>query len=106
MSEQRAIPGGDAPPRHPIRVVVTDDLQRNRLTVFFRLFLYIPAGIALYLLTYVAQLIAFGAWFYALFVGKLHPGLRDILVYWLRYQAQAIGYVCLLTQRYPSFSEE
>jgi len=199
MSEQLAIPGGDAPPRHPIHVVVTDDLQRNRLTVFFRLllviphfialffwsialwfavvaawfvgiftgrvpdglhhfiaryvryltyvnaylfiaadpyppfsgepgypidvviappvaqsrltilfrlFLYIPAGIVLYLLTSVAQLIAFGAWFYALFAGKLHPGLRDILVYWLRYQAQAIGYVCLLTQRYPSFSEE
>jgi len=28
--------------RHPIRLVVTDDLQRNRLTVFFRLILAIP----------------------------------------------------------------
>ena len=27
---------------HPIGLIVTDDLQRNRLTVFFRLLLAIP----------------------------------------------------------------
>ena len=30
------------PALHPIRVLVNDDLQRNRLTVFFRLILAIP----------------------------------------------------------------
>ena len=30
------------PATHPIRLVVNDDLQRNRLTVFFRLILAIP----------------------------------------------------------------
>ena len=30
---------------HPIRLVVTDDLKRSRLTVFFRLLLVIPHAI-------------------------------------------------------------
>ena len=90
MSEQLAMPEGDAPAAHPIHLVITDDLERNRLTVF----------------GYVAQVVAFLAWLYALFAGKLHPGLRDVLAYWLRYNAQAFGYICLLTQRYPSFSDE
>jgi hypothetical protein len=32
--------------------------------------------------------------------------MRDLLAYWLRYQAQTTGYVLLLTSRYPSFSDE
>ena len=45
------------------------------------------------------------AWFYALITGKLAQGLRDVLTYWLRYQGQTVGYVGLLTGRYPSFSD-
>ena len=80
--------------------------KQSRLTIFFRLLLVIPAFIVLYVLGYVAYVVMFLAWFYALFAGKLHVGLRDVLAYWLRYNAQTIGYVCLLTQRYPSFSDE
>ena len=40
MSE--TLPALDAPNPHPIHLVVTDDLQRSRLTVFFRLLLVIP----------------------------------------------------------------
>ena len=93
-------------PGYPIDVVVAPAGPQSRLTILFRLLLYIPAAIVLYLLGYVAQIISVAAWFFALFTGRLHPGIRDILVYWLRYNAQAFGYVCLLTQRYPSFSEE
>ena len=38
--------------------------------------------------------------------GQLAKGLRDVLAYWLRYQAQTYGYIALLTGRYPSFSDE
>ena len=48
----------------------------------------------------------FFAWFIALFTGRLHKGLRDVLVYWIRYAAQAYGYQLLLTQKYPSFSDD
>ena len=91
---------------YPVDVTIAPPGPQSRLTIFFRLFLYIPAAIVLYLLGYVAQLVSVAAWFYALFAGRLHPGIRDILAYWLRYNAQAFGYICLLTQRYPSFSEE
>lgn len=93
-------------PGYPVDVSIAPPQQQSRLTILFRIILYIPAMIVLYLLGYVAQLIAFAAWFFALFTGRLHEGMRDILVYWLRYNAQTFGYVCLLTQRYPSFSEE
>ena len=43
MSE--TLPAVDTPDPHPIRIVVTDDLQRNRLTILFRLILAIPAAI-------------------------------------------------------------
>jgi hypothetical protein len=36
----------------------------------------------------------------------MSKGMRDLLAYCLRYQAQTYGYVMLLTQRYPSFSDE
>ena len=40
---------------HPIRLVVTDDLQRNRLTSFFRLILAIPHIVWLALWSIVAR---------------------------------------------------
>ena len=99
-------PGFSGSDSYPIDVSIAPAVQQSRLTILFRAILFIPAYIVLALLHYVAQLISFCAWFYALFAGNLHPGLRDILAYWLRYNAQTIGYVCLLTQRYPSFSDE
>lgn len=93
-------------PGYPIDVDIAPAAPQNRLTVLFRLLLAIPAFIVLYVLQLVAQLVMVLAWFYALFAGKLAKGLRDVLAYWLRYQAQTIGYVGLLTGRYPSFSDE
>lgn len=99
-------PSFSGEPGYPVDVAIAPPEQQSRLTILFRIILYIPALIVLYFLGYVAQLVSIGAWFYALFTGNLHSGLRDVLVYWLRYNAQAFGYVCLLTQRYPSFSDE
>lgn len=66
----------------------------------------IPGYIVLTVLGYVAYVVMFLAWLYALFAGNLNSGLRDVLAYWLRYNAQTIGYVCLLTQRYPTFADD
>ena len=93
-------------PGYPIDVDIAPAAPQNRLTVLFRLLLAIPAYIVLYILGLVAQLVMILAWFYALFAGKLAKGLRDVLAYWLRYQAQTVGYIALLTGRYPSFSDE
>ncbi len=58
------------------------------------------------MLQLVGQVVGILAWFYALFTGSMNGGMRDLLAYWLRYQAQTYGYVMLLTGRYPSFSDE
>ena len=54
MSEQLPPVALETPRAHPLRMVVTDDLQRNRLTVFFRLLLVIPHLIVLLLWAIVA----------------------------------------------------
>ena len=87
---------------HPVRLVVEDDLERNRLTVFFRMLLAIPAFVLTYVFRLVNQVIAFLGWFYALFTGHMHQGMRDISLWMLRYEVQTAAYVMLLTSRYPS----
>ena len=99
-------PAFDGAPGYPIDVEIAPPVQQSRLTIFFRILLAIPAFIVLWVLGYVAQIVAFLAWFYALFAGRLHAGLRDVLAYYLRYNAQTVGYVGLLTPRYPSFSDD
>jgi small-conductance mechanosensitive channel len=93
-------------PGYPIDVDIAPAADQSRLTVFFRLLLAIPAYIVLYVLGIVAHVVAILAWFYALFTGHMNQGMRDLLAYWLRYQAQTYGYIMLLTGRYPSFSDE
>jgi hypothetical protein len=42
-----------------------------------------------------------GAWFAALFTGRVPEGLHRLLGWAVRYSAQAYAYVLLLTDRYP-----
>jgi hypothetical protein len=59
-----------------------------------------------YVLQQVASIVAILAWFYALFTGQANKGMRDLQAYCIRYQAQTHAYLLLLTQRYPSFSDD
>ena len=103
MSE--SLPASDASvERHPVGLIVTDDLRRNRLTVFFRLLLAIPALILANVFSMVNRMVAFLGWFYCLFTGHMHEGMRDISAWLLRYETQTWAYVLLLTGRYPSLS--
>lgn len=78
--------------------------EQNRWGVAFRLLLAVPALVILNALQAVLQAVAVLGWFYALATGRMHPGLRGIGAYCLRYQAQTYAYVTLLTSRYPSLS--
>ena len=102
MSDKaEAQPAGE---RHPIGLIVTDDLQRNRLTVFFRLLLAIPALILTSVFRAVNQIVALLGWFYALATGRMNEGMRNISAWLLRYETQTYGYVFLVTGRYPSLA--
>jgi Domain of unknown function (DUF4389) len=91
---------------YPIDLEVAPAARQNRLTILFRVLLAIPALIVLSVLQLVAEVVSFLGWFYALFTGSMNRGMRDLLAYWLRYEAQTGGYLLLLTSRYPSFSDE
>lgn len=99
-------PGFTGEPGYPVDVEIAPAVAQSRLTILFRLILGIPAMIVTSVLQQVAWIVAFLAWFYALFTGRMSKGMRDLQVYCLRYQAQTYGYLLLLTQRYPSFSDE
>jgi hypothetical protein len=98
-------PGFTGSPGYPIDLEIDAPTKQNRLTVFFRLLLAIPALIVQNVLQNVAFVVAVLAWFYSLVTGRMSEGMRNLLAYVLRYQAQTYGYVFLLTQRYPSFGD-
>ena len=89
--------------QHPIRLVVTDDLQRNRLTVFFRLILAIPHLIWLAVWGIVAALAVIANWFATLVKGQSPEGLHNFLATYLRYQTHVYAYVLLLADPFPGF---
>ncbi len=89
---------------HPIQVVVTDDLKRNRLTVFFRQLLVIPHYVVLILWTIVAEIAILIAWFAALITGSVPAGLHNFIAAWLRYTTHVYAYLFILADPYPPFS--
>jgi hypothetical protein len=88
---------------HPVRVVVTDDLRRSRLTVFFRLILAIPHFIWLLLWTIAAVLAAIVNWVATLVRGISPVGLHNFLAAYVRYSTQFYAYLYLAANPYPAF---
>ena len=100
---EHATPAATERVQHPIRLVVTDDLQRNRLTVFFRLILAIPHVIWLLLWGIVATLAAIANWFATLVKGESPEGLHNFLATYLRYMTQVYAYILLIADPFPGF---
>ena len=88
---------------HPIRLSVSDDLRRTRLTVFFRLILAIPHLIWLALWGIVVFFAVIVSWFATLFAGRTPDGLHDFIAQYLRYQTHIYGYLLFLADPYPGF---
>ena len=101
MSEALAHSG---PAAHPIGLILTDDLRRSRLTVFFRLLLAVPHFVFVSLWGIAAMLAVLVAWFAALFTGSVPGGLHDFLAAFLRYSTRVSAYVFLLADPFPPFS--
>ena len=76
MPEQAPVVVTDAPPPHPIHLVVSDDLHRRRPRVFFRILFVIPAYIVVSVLGYAAHVVIFLAWLCPL---RASPTSRDCL---------------------------
>jgi hypothetical protein len=89
---------------YPVDVIVAGPEGQSRITVFFRVFLAIPALFLTSVFRSVNGIIAFLGWFYALFTGRMSLGMRDLSAWLLRYEVQTYAYILLLTGRYPSLA--
>jgi hypothetical protein len=89
---------------HPIRLVVNDDLQRTRLTVFFRAILAIPLLLWAVLWAVIAVLAYIVNWFATLFMGRSPDGLHNFLATFLRYTTHVRAYLLLVADPYPKFT--
>lgn len=88
---------------YPIRLVVTDDLRRSRLTVFFRYLLALPHIVWVVLYGVAAIVVLFIAWFAALFTGRVPAGMHRFLAGYLRYSTRVSAYMYLVANQFPPF---
>jgi Domain of unknown function (DUF4389) len=111
---------------YPIDVTFPDPVRQNRWSVFFRIFIAIPAllvdaalagsGGARFNWSRHPSRRSYGSsgsgalvtacavlgWFASLVQGRMPKGLRDAVVYSVGYGAQTGAYVLLVTDRYPN----
>ena len=92
------------PGTYPVDLELAPPARQSRWTIAFRLVLAVPALVLSGVLSWIHWLVALVAWFAALALGRVPRGMRDLMAYCLRYQAQTYGYVLLLTSRYPSLA--
>jgi hypothetical protein len=88
---------------HPVRLTVSDDLQRSRLTILFRLLLAIPHFIWWWLWTVAAVVAAVVNWFATLVTGRAPDALHRFLTAYIRYITHLFAYVFLAANPYPGF---
>ncbi len=88
---------------HPVRLVLADDRERSRLTVFFRAVLSIPHFIWLLLWSIAALLAAIVNWLATLALGRSPASLHRFLAAYVKYVTQFYAYLHLAAEPYPPF---
>jgi hypothetical protein len=91
------------PEPHPVRLVITDDLRRNRLTSAFRLLLAIPHFLWLFVWGVVAALAILANWVGTLVGGRPPASLHNFLSRFLRYFTHVMAYAFLIADPFPGF---
>ena len=89
---------------YPLDLVLPAPARQNRWKTGFRIVLVIPAAIVNGALGWGLVVAGFLTWFAALFTGSAPWGLRNLMAYALRYDAQTNSYALLLTDVYPHAS--
>jgi len=90
-------------PAHPVRLTLTDRIERSRLTVFFRLLLAFPHIIWLLLWTILALLASIVAWIVALVIGRVPTAIHRFLAAWVRYAVHVSAFLFLIGGPFPGF---
>jgi len=91
-------------PEHPVRLVVTDDLGRSRITVLFRLLLAVPHLVWITLWSVAAVFAAIAAWLAGLARGRVPLALHRFLSAYVRYAVHVQAYLFVVGRRFPGFT--
>lgn len=87
----------------PLRLTVTDDLRRSRLTVFFRPLLALPHVVWFFAWASAIQYAVVLGWFWALVTGALPEFLHRFTASWIRYGFHVGAYLHLVANPFPGF---
>jgi hypothetical protein len=88
---------------HPVRLTVSDDRRRSRLTVFFRLLLALPHVVWLAGWTLVAEVVAIANWIAVVINGETPPVLHEFLARYVRYATHVAAFLLLAANPFPGF---
>jgi len=105
-SDPSSPPAALPPERPSVQIRIEDDLGRSRLTVFFRLLLFLPHLVWLLLWTIGAFFAVLVGWFAALATGRMPTGLHNFVAAYVRYATHVAAYVFLLANPFPGFTGE
>ncbi|HWG09379.1 MAG TPA: DUF4389 domain-containing protein [Solirubrobacteraceae bacterium] len=103
ISEYPAPPNPPAGSEHAVRLLITDDLQRDRLTVFFRLILSIPHFIWFSIWGIATLVLGVVNWFATLIGGQPPAGLHRLIAAYVKYATHFHAYLHLAANPYPRF---
>ncbi|MFD5562280.1 DUF4389 domain-containing protein [Kitasatospora griseola] len=90
-----------AAPEHPVRIEVRPGEPLNRLAVFFRLLLVVPAAIVQGLLQAGWWSLSVIHWLVVLVMGRMPQALFEATAAVLRYRVRFEAYLMMLTSSYP-----
>jgi uncharacterized protein DUF4389 len=88
---------------HPVQILISDDLRRTRLTVFFRLLLVIPHYVWLLIWGIGALVAAIANWIATLVAGRPPDALHRFLATYVKYATHVHSYLYLAADPYPPF---
>jgi hypothetical protein len=88
---------------NPISFEADYDIERSRLTTFFRLIIVIPWAIWAAIYGIAAFVVVIIAWFAMLFTGRFPEGMYGFVASYLRLSTRVYGYALLFTDELPSF---
>lgn len=86
---------------YPLDIEIDGPEPQGRWTIAFRWILAIPALMLAAAMSGILTIGSIGAWWYALFRGRVPDGLHHALAYALRYSAMAYAHALLVTGTYP-----
>ena len=88
---------------HPVRLTVSDDRRRSRLTVFFRLLLALPHLVWLAGWTLLGEVVAIANWIAVVITGETPPVLHEFLGRYVRYATHVAAFLFLVANPFPGF---